>query len=404
MAGVSAADLEQLATLYAEANPAVVRCGWGLERNRNGGSAVAAVLALPAVAGKFGVRGGGYTMSNSVAWDVDPAAAACAPPPATRVINMNRVGQSLAADFAPAIRALFVYNCNPLATLPAQNKVRAGLEREDLFTVVHEQVMTDTARYADVLLPATTFLEHSELRRGYGSMLAQRATGDRAGGRSAARTTGCLPSFADGWDLARRASPKRRGDRAGDRRHVARRAARVAAELAATGRGASVWSAAGAIRRRVSAPRPTARSTSARGARREAPAGLVRLPADPATQRVSADADFAEHVGCHFVDALRARVERQVPRRAAPGRRGRNGASPTATLVRVFNGDGEVRALRGISDELRPGVAMLPKGLWAKHTRNGQTANALSPDTLTDLGGGACFNDARVEIRRDNDG
>ena len=81
VAGIAADDLQQFTALYADGTPAVVRCGWGLERNRNGGSAVAAVLALPAVAGKFGVRGGGYTLSNSAAWDADPAAAACAPRP-----------------------------------------------------------------------------------------------------------------------------------------------------------------------------------------------------------------------------------------------------------------------------------------------------------------------------------
>ncbi|MGH9315969.1 MAG: molybdopterin-dependent oxidoreductase, partial [Thermoanaerobaculia bacterium] len=141
VAGVSAREIERLARLYVETSPAVIRCGWGVERNRNGGSAVAAILALPAVAGKFGVRGGGYTMSNWAAWELDSQSAAAAEPAPSREINMNRLGEALLAAEG-RIRLLFVYNCNPLATLPAQEKVKAGLAREDLFTVVFDPVLT----------------------------------------------------------------------------------------------------------------------------------------------------------------------------------------------------------------------------------------------------------------------
>ncbi len=169
VAGVSAATLEQFARLYAETSPAVIRCGWGLERNRNGGSAVAAVLALPAVAGKFKVRGGGFTMSNSSAWQLATDEAVNEPEPDTRIINMNLLGRALTEQRDPPIDLLFVYNANPLATVPNQQLVREGLRREDLFTVVFDQVMTDTARFADIVLPATTFLEHTDYRVSYGT-------------------------------------------------------------------------------------------------------------------------------------------------------------------------------------------------------------------------------------------
>ena len=135
-----------------------IRCGWGLERNRNGGNAAMAVLALPAVGGKFGVRGGGYSMSNSASWNIDRPWIG-APEPDTRIVNMNHLGRALTEYDDPPVNVLFVYNCNPAATVPDQQRVLRGLEREDLFTVVFEQVMTDTALYADVVLPATTFLE-----------------------------------------------------------------------------------------------------------------------------------------------------------------------------------------------------------------------------------------------------
>ena len=172
VAGVQPSMLREFAELYAAASPALVRCGWGLERNRNGGSAAAAVLALPAVAGKFGVRGGGFALSNSPAWGIERTWIG-EPEPDTRIVNMNRLGRALAGDARPPVKLLFVYNCNPAVTLPNQNLVLQGLARTDLFTVVFDQVMTDTAAYADVVLPATTFLEGYDIARGYGSLSLQ---------------------------------------------------------------------------------------------------------------------------------------------------------------------------------------------------------------------------------------
>ena len=167
VAGVDSSALAGVAELYAQTSPALIRCGWGLERNRNGGNAAMAVLALPAVGGKFGVRGGGYSMSNSASWNIDRTWIGT-PEPDTRVVNMNHLGRALTEYKDPPVNVLFVYNCNPAATVPDQRRVVRGLQREDLFTVVFEQVMTDTAVYADVLLPATTFLEGYDFAKAYG--------------------------------------------------------------------------------------------------------------------------------------------------------------------------------------------------------------------------------------------
>ncbi len=158
--------LRRVADLYATTRPALVRCGYGQERNRNGGSASMAILALPAVGDKFGERGGGYMMSNSASWGITNTWIG-ADETATRIINMNRLGRAL-LEGDPPIKMLFVYNSNPAVTTPDQQRVLRGLEREDLFTVVFDQVMTDTARYADVLLPNTTFLEGYDLVKSYG--------------------------------------------------------------------------------------------------------------------------------------------------------------------------------------------------------------------------------------------
>ena len=169
LAGISPADIERVAELYASSSPALIRCGWGLERNRNGGNAALAVLALPTVGGKFGVRGGGYSMSNSASWNIERPWID-AQEPATRLVNMNHLGRALTEYDDPPVKVLFVYNCNPAATVPDQRRVLKGLERDDLFTVVFEQVMTDTALYADIILPNTTFLEGYDFAKAYGPL------------------------------------------------------------------------------------------------------------------------------------------------------------------------------------------------------------------------------------------
>ena len=185
------AQLRQLAERYAKTSPALVKCGWGLERNRNGGSAAAAVLALPAVAGKFGVRGGGYSMSNSASWNIERTWLADQEPP-TRAINMNKVGRILTEPEGAPVNVLFVYNCNPVAILPDQRRVIRGLEREDLFTVVFDQVHD---RHRDVCrrraagddVPRALRLR-ARLRPDHA---AARQAGDRCGRRIATRTPTC---------------------------------------------------------------------------------------------------------------------------------------------------------------------------------------------------------------------
>ncbi|MFQ5550918.1 MAG: molybdopterin-dependent oxidoreductase, partial [Gemmatimonadales bacterium] len=157
-----------LAREWAARSPAVVRCGWGAERNRNGGGALAALMAIPALLGKFGVRGGGYTMSNSGAATFDRESLGVTEG-ASRVLNMTRLARILLELDDPRAMALFVYNCNPVATAPDQNRIIKGLEREDLFTVVFDQVMTDTAKFADIVLPAATFLEGYDVKGAYGN-------------------------------------------------------------------------------------------------------------------------------------------------------------------------------------------------------------------------------------------
>ena len=394
---VDAPAIETFARWYAEISPAVLRCGWGLERNRNGGSAAAAVLALPAVAGKFGVRGGGYTMSSSSVWKL-AAAGSNAPPPGTRIVNMNRVGRVLTGG-EPPVRALFVYNCNPLVTLPQQTAVRRGLEREDLFTVVFDSFLTDTARYADVVLPAATFLERREVSRGYGALVLH-------DGRPAAPPVGesrtnheVFLELCDRLELSRPDDPRTEDEVLAAILRATPHGDRLARDLA--GRGRTVPECGDRPVQFVDVFPGTGDGKvhlCPGDLDREAPLGLYAYRPDPATDRhplvlisPATDRTISSTLG----QLVPGKVPLDMhPLDATP--RGIRDGDP----VRVVNDLGEVRCRARINPEVRAGVVNLPKGLWERHTESGTTSNALCPDTLTDLAGGACFNDARVQVEK----
>ena len=192
----------------------------GLERTATVGRVAA--VALPAVAGKFGVRGGGYLMSNSSAWQFTRAKAIAAAEPNTRSINMNSLGLALEPGAEPPIKVLFVYNSNVLVTSPNGRLIDRGLQRDDLFTVVYDQVWTDTAKQADLVLPATAFPEHHELSRGYGAFVMPNRSDRGAGGRIRPNCASSRIS-AGAWGSSRKAirwvnGASRLAARRGDRR------------------------------------------------------------------------------------------------------------------------------------------------------------------------------------------
>ncbi|MDQ1522015.1 MAG: hypothetical protein QOI55_3088, partial [Actinomycetota bacterium] len=171
--GVESSAIAAFAELLSTTRPAFFRVGWGLERNRNGGSACVAVFALPVLTGQFGVPGAGIMSSLSAAAPFRSAAPRTGAAPTRaprRVLNMNHVGRWLTdPSLDPPVAMLFVQGANPAATAPNQRLVHEGLARDDLFTVVHDQVITDTARYADLVLPATTHFESDDVAASYGS-------------------------------------------------------------------------------------------------------------------------------------------------------------------------------------------------------------------------------------------
>ncbi len=393
VAGLELSDLERFAELYATSNPAVIRCGWGLERNRNGGSAVAAVLALPAVAGKFGVRGGGFSMSNSTALGIKAATwMNDTPEPPTRIVNMNKLGEALIDYKDPAVEMLFVYNCNPLATMPNQNRVLEGLRRNDLITVVFDQVVTDTARFADVLLPATTFVENYDIAKGYGPISLQIV-------RPAIEPVGEARSNPEVFsELAHRLGIGEPEEETDTLLRIARRLPPdVGNELLERGTITPPFGGRPVQFVDVFPLTPDRKvNLFPEALEAEAPAGLYAFQPDPATDEypLALISPASEKTVSSMLGELRERPGMVQMHPSDAAERGLSTDDP----VRIFNDLGEVHCPVAVTTNVRPGTVSLSKGLWRKSTFNGSTSNALSPDTLTDLGAGACFNDARVQV------
>jgi anaerobic selenocysteine-containing dehydrogenase len=175
LTGIAPDEIELLAREYATQTPAAIRVNYGVQRSDRGGSAVRAIAALPVLTGAWRHQGGGLQLTTSGAFQLNSYAlerpdlqnASPLGRPA-RLVNMSHLGDALLHLNQPPIKAMVVYNSNPAAIAPHQSKVTQGLQREDLFTVVLEQMRTDTADYADILLPVTTFLEHTDLYKAYG--------------------------------------------------------------------------------------------------------------------------------------------------------------------------------------------------------------------------------------------
>ncbi|MGK2858526.1 MAG: molybdopterin-containing oxidoreductase family protein [Thermoanaerobaculia bacterium] len=399
-AGIEADSIRELARRWAAATPAVMRCGWGLERNTNGAHAVAAVLAIPAVSGKFGVRGGGYTLSNSgsAKLDADPFFAGLRP--AGRTLNMSKLGTLLNEPLSPPIKALFVYNCNPVATVPDQNAVVRGLLRDDLFTVVHDQVMTDSAAYADLVLPATTFLEARDVRRSYGSLVvggvkpAIDPVGESMPNDQLFASLGRAMGFED---------PQFRMSSEECVRYVAGhldmgngRKPDIDALLAGSFSrydfpGTSPLQFETSFPRTVDGKinlRPSILGDKPWSYTAISDARFPLALITPASSRM-----ISSSLGEYNFDELFVELN---PADAASRRIG------DSDSVRVFNALGDVLVRAKLSDRIRPGVVSMHKGAWMKSTGNGRTAAALCPQSVEPVSGGACYNDARVEVEKAN--
>jgi len=435
--GMTAGEIEQLAREYATTRPAQLRMNYGVQRSENGGTAVRAIAMLPALTGAWRHRGGGAQLSLSGAfkWNEDaverPDLMLASPlGREARAVNMSRLGHALTElgsepGDGPAVRALFVYNSNAAAVAPNQNAVRRGLEREDLFTVVHEQFMTDTTDYADFVLPATTFLEHTDVQGAYGHYFVQQSTqaieplGEARQNvwlfsQLAQRmgfTEECFRDSAE--EMIRQALDPGEDGCSRNEYMGGISPERLAAEghialdlgpRAADGGGFMPW---------VSGPVPTPTGRIEFYSEALKAAGGDPLPAfvAPTESRLGPDAarfplEFLPRKADNYMNTTFAnldghrKMEAKTTHRLEmhPADAGERGIAD-GDAVRIWNDRGALTLTALVSDRVPAGV-VAGRLDWNKLSPGGRNVNALTSERLTDIGEAATFYSTLVEVAR----
>ncbi|PYS01667.1 MAG: molybdopterin oxidoreductase [Acidobacteria bacterium] len=402
--GISEATIERITHEYATQSPAFIRVNYGLQRHAGGGMAVRNIFCLPGLIGSWRYPGGGAVLSTSGFFKYNnpglerPDLIAGHP----RTINMSQLGEALrCAD--PPVEAIVVYNSNPGAVAPNQQRVLDGLKREDLFTVVLEHFQTDTADYADVLLPATTQLEHLDIHRSYGhtyamlNMPAIRPLGESKPNteifRLLAKRMGFdEPCFDDSdEDLIRQALTGVKGISLDELKDKGWVSLRIGDAPFAEGNFPTPSGKCEFYSERLKDLDPLPTYVPPREDRLSNPALAQKFPlvliSPPAHHFLNStfvnlfqEKEVGPALEIHAVDA--------AARHIADG-------SP----VQIFNGRGGFLARAVVTDRTRPGVVCAPSIWWNKLVPGGRNANSTTSEELTDLGGGATFYDNLVDVR-----
>jgi anaerobic selenocysteine-containing dehydrogenase len=425
------------------AGPAVIRMNYGIQRSENGGTAARAVAMLPLITGSWQQRGGGLLLSTSGSFPFRSAKLqmpelmqSSALGRAARVVNMNELGWALTAlgqtrtaglsatsaqnadsgrderfvagtsETGPPVKALFVYNCNAAAVAPDSERVLEGLRREDLFTVVHEQFFTDTTDYADVVLPATTFLEHKELMGAYGHLFAQISQAAIAP-LGEARSNVWL--FAE---LGRRMFPGEAAFEDGEEALIAQAldtahpffAGVTKERLEAEGH---VGLALPVNEAGEALPFSTAewfKTASGRGELTPVPRYVA--PVESRGKSAKYPLEFLPRKADNFMNTTFANLpgHRQMERRTAGVLEMHTSDAAarglvTGDSVSVWNGRGRIALTAQVGATVPAGVVAARLD-WQKLSADGANVNALTSQRLTDIGGGATFYSTLVEVAR----
>lgn len=396
--GLAVADIEKVAALYGKAKAAIIRLGEGMTRLAAGGQALRAVTLLPGVTGHYGVRGGGAMLLTAANCELNYGAVRRpSGPAATRNVNHLRLGEELLNMKDPPIRALFVGANNPAVTCPEVHKVRKGLMREDLFTVVHDPFVSETAKYADIVLPAATYLETDDLYRSYGCYWMQ-------WGPQAVKPAGeAMSNFHLAQALAKRMDLTDR---------IFRLDARDAAkELLAGSPYDQANLFASTPQRYVEGWKPQAFATPSKKlefySEQVAKMGVSPLPDWQPDPIESADAKkwplrlltapgyFQAHTAFSGVSFLRDREGK--PFCILHPEDARKRGLVDGAEVRLFNERGEVGLALKVSDEVQPGVVLVP-GQRPSHEALSGTINILCSDRYTDMGEGATYQSTFLDV------
>jgi anaerobic selenocysteine-containing dehydrogenase len=388
--------------------PAAIRANYGIQRSDRGGAATRAIAALPALTGSWKEVGGGLQLSVSQAFHFNKAALEMPElGPAARTVNMSELGSALTVLDQPPVKAVVVYNSNPAGIAPDQNRVLKGFRREDLFTVVLEQFQTDTADHADILLPSTTFLEHTDLYLSYGHyhvQLARPALAPPGEARSNVEVFRALAErmgfedtcFRDSEDDMIRAlldsgHPFLKGitlERL-EREHSVR--LNVSAEGTpflpfAEGK---FGTASGKCEMDVPDYVPPVESRFGDASlRKRFPLEFVSSKNDDSMNSTFGNRDAVDKQ----TSVLHIATEDAEPR-----------GIRTGDLVRAFNERGSLLLTAEVDGVVGRGVVRAPAVRWAKRARDGRSANALTSERLTDIGGGPTFYSCLVEVEKCGD-
>jgi anaerobic selenocysteine-containing dehydrogenase len=396
--GLSVDAIGRLAQEYGRARAAYIRLGSGLSRYGNGAMTIRTIACLPAITGAYGKDGGGCFPGTSTgsAFAMKEVTREDLMPAPSRIINMNRLGHALNDLHDPPVMSLYVYHSNPAAVTPDQNAVIKGLLREDLFTVVHERFMTDTARHADIVLPATSSLEHSDLYRSYGTYYIQRVSAaipaigeSKANWEVFSLLAGAMglddPFFRQSADelidhLLSIPTPLRQG---------------INLDALAAGK---------AVQLRLPESAPPYRTGSGRieilNLREEPSLPGYFAPhgdADPYPFRlVTAPTPYALNASFYEQEELR-RKQGGMLLQMNPLDAGEKGLADGATVC-ARNSLGEVTFTLAITPKVPKGVVVAEGVWWLPFAPGSRSVNALTSQRLTDRGEGSTFYDNRVDV------
>ncbi len=412
--GLSVHEIEKLAHRYASEKPSLIRLNYGLQRHFGGGMAVRTIACLPAIVGAWKDWGGGALLTTSGAYDFarDRLARPDLAPPGTRTINMNQLGEALTGGLTgPPIKALYVYNSNPAAVAPNGSMVRTGLLRDDLFTVVHEQFPTDSVDYADIVLPATTQVEHLDLHGSYGHLHVMLNTPavpppgetrpNTAVFRALANRLNFEPDlFPDDETLIRQAldgGPSVQGitlerlrETGWTRLNLPDRFSPFADGRFPTDSGkCELYSARMQATGFDPLPTYTPPNEDPQTAPDLARLYPLQLLSPPRPQFLNST--FADSKR-HLQSAGDPTIELAEPDAHARG-------LTSGQWAEIFNDRGRFLARVALSGSVKPGVAVALGIHWSKLSPGSSNVNHTTSSALTDMGGGATFFDNLVEVR-----
>ncbi|MFM7149904.1 MAG: molybdopterin-dependent oxidoreductase, partial [Gemmataceae bacterium] len=416
--GIDQSAILELARLYGTIRPGLIKIADGINRNFHGGQNVRALCLLPALTGQFGTPGGGFSYSTSgyISWEKESVHKWSECPEPGRSINMNRLGESLLGEARdPEIKSLFVFGANPATSSPNAGKITKGLRREDLFTIVHEIFLTDTALHADFVLPATTQLEQTDLHKAYGHTCLTynaQAIPPRGESKSNWEVMGLLAKamgFQEAW---LHQSPD----------EVIDEVLKATAAINPFLKGIDLDQ----LREKGHASLNLGDSLPFSGGIFPTPSGKIDfetpIPGSDGTPQIFGDfpprKDRGEmplselDKGYHFVTAASHHFVTSTfanhPQMKKNARADFIEINPSdaagkdieeGDMVEVYNGRGSCRLRARLTDNVRTGTVASPKGNWSSLLK-GNNVNWLTTDELGDMGGQSCFHSTRVWLKR----